>query len=263
MALLGNIDVLEKSAGKFLSGGATGQGLYRSSFGKGGALRNNYAGGFDPKSAFPSGYKGGDALVIAQKSGGLGASNTVYGDGDLSSANLAGGLNGASSIVGEGTISNAALALVLSAVASIVGEGAITAAIAGRLDAAASLLGEGDVSAALGALAGAAAAITGTGGVASSSLLVGTGSIAAEIVVTGDALSTANIADAILDAIDGVESGLTLRQALRLIAASTAGKVSISGSTVTIRNAVADDTDRIVATTTTDGERTAITYDTE
>ena len=89
------------------------------------------------------------------------------------------------------------------------------------------------------------------------------GELAASITVTGDALTTANVAAAILDAVNAIESGVTLRQATRLILAATAGKASISGNTVTYRNAVADDTDRIVATTTTDGERTAITYDTE
>ena len=107
------------------------------------------------------------------------------------------------------------------------------------------------------------APLAGAGEAADTSSLKAKGSLAAEIVVTGDLLTTANVAAAILDAIDAIESGVTLRQATRLILAATAGKASISGNTVTYRNAVADDTDRIVATTTTDGERTAITYDTE
>jgi hypothetical protein len=61
---------------------------------------------------------------------------------------------------------------------------------------------------------------------------------------------------------EDVETGLTLRQALRLVTAATAGKISGGGSTtITIRNAVADGVDRIVATVDTDGNRTAITYD--
>ncbi len=84
------------------------------------------------------------------------------------------------------------------------------------------------------------------------------------IVVTGDALSTANVAAAILDATDGVETGLTLRQALRVIAAATAGKVSgAETTTITFRNALVDDTDRIVATVDVDGNRTAVTLDTD
>ena len=59
-----------------------------------------------------------------------------------------------------------------------------------------------------------------------------------------------------------IEAGLNAEEAMRLIAAATAGKVSgAAGTTVTIRNAVADDKDRIVATVDSSGNRTAITYD--
>ena len=84
------------------------------------------------------------------------------------------------------------------------------------------------------------------------------------ITSTGLAASAANeIADAVFDRADAVETGLTLRQAQRLQTAAVAGKVSGGGtSTVTIRNAVADSKDRIVATTPdANGNRTAITYD--
>jgi hypothetical protein len=61
---------------------------------------------------------------------------------------------------------------------------------------------------------------------------------------------------------EDVETGMTLRQALRLVTAASAGKISgASGSTVTIRSAVADDKDRVVATVDSNGNRTAITYD--
>lgn len=70
------------------------------------------------------------------------------------------------------------------------------------------------------------------------------------------------IADALLDRANAIETGLTLRQALRLIAAADAAKLSgAATTTVTIRNAVADSKDRIVATVDADGNRTAITYD--
>ena len=68
-----------------------------------------------------------------------------------------------------------------------------------------------------------------------------------------------SIASEILDA-SNVESNLTVRQALKLIAAATAGKLSGAGTTtVTIRSAVADDADRIVATVDTNGNRLAVT----
>ena len=88
------------------------------------------------------------------------------------------------------------------------------------------------------------------------------GTLAAQINVTGDVLTTGNVASAILDAVNGVEEGLTVRHALRLIAAATAGKISgAATTTITIRNAFVDDKDRIIATVTGDGDRTAITYD--
>lgn len=71
------------------------------------------------------------------------------------------------------------------------------------------------------------------------------------------------VADALLDRANGVETGLTPRQAMRLNTAAMAGKVSGGGTgTVTFRNAVADSKDRIVATTPdANGNRSAITYD--
>ncbi len=69
-------------------------------------------------------------------------------------------------------------------------------------------------------------------------------------------------ADAHLDRADGIEVGLTPRQAQRLIAAATAGKLSGAATTTnTIRNAVADSKDRIVATVDSSGNRSAITVD--
>lgn len=92
------------------------------------------------------------------------------------------------------------------------------------------------------------------------SILVDTGTdIPASIAAlpTGD-----ENADALLDLADAVEAGLTVRQAMRLSAAADGGKLSGGGTTTnTIRNAVADDTDRIIATVDEDGNRTAITYD--
>lgn len=69
-------------------------------------------------------------------------------------------------------------------------------------------------------------------------------------------------AAALLDLADGVETGLTPRQAIRLIVAAAAGKLSgAATTTITIRNAVADSKDRVIATVDSDGNRTAITTD--
>lgn len=70
------------------------------------------------------------------------------------------------------------------------------------------------------------------------------------------------IVDGLLDKTNAVEAGLTMRNALRLMVAALAGKLSgASTTTVTIRNAVADSKDRITATVDSSGNRTAITTD--
>jgi len=63
------------------------------------------------------------------------------------------------------------------------------------------------------------------------------------------------------DLTNGIEPSLTPRQAMRLIAAASAGKLSgAAGPNVTIRN-VGDTKDRIIATVDEDGNRTAVTTD--
>lgn len=85
-----------------------------------------------------------------------------------------------------------------------------------------------------------------------------TASAAATVTFPAIIASTTNI----LDLADGIEVGLTPRQALRLIAAAIAAKSSGGGTTtITFRNAVADSKDRIAATVDGDSNRTAITYD--
>jgi hypothetical protein len=70
-----------------------------------------------------------------------------------------------------------------------------------------------------------------------------------------------SVADALLDRTDGVESGLTPRQQMRLSAAADAGKTSgMDGATATIRN-TADTKNRIVAAVDDDGNRTTVTLD--
>jgi hypothetical protein len=68
-------------------------------------------------------------------------------------------------------------------------------------------------------------------------------------------------ADQVWDLANGVETNLTPREAMRLLAAASAGKLSgAAGPTVTIRN-VGDTKSRIVATVDDDGNRTSVTTD--
>ena len=81
-------------------------------------------------------------------------------------------------------------------------------------------------------------------------------SLAADIA---DVPTATENASALLDASNGVETGFTLRQALRLILAMAAGKLSgAATTTITIRS-VNDTADRITATVDSNGNRTAVT----
>ena len=86
------------------------------------------------------------------------------------------------------------------------------------------------------------------------------GSVTAAVALTSGERNS--VADALLDRTDGVETGLTPRQAWRVALSATGGKVSGAATTTnTFRNAVADTKNRIIATVDSDGNRTAITYD--
>jgi hypothetical protein len=67
--------------------------------------------------------------------------------------------------------------------------------------------------------------------------------------------------NALLDLPDGVETGLTVRQGFRLMAAALAGKASGMGTATGIFRNPGDTKNRITATIDASGNRTAITTD--
>lgn len=88
------------------------------------------------------------------------------------------------------------------------------------------------------------------------------------LIATGSAFLTTiertAIADSMFDQANGIETGLTLRNAHRLEAAAAAGKISgatAGAGTVVIRNAIADTKNRISAPNDANGNRTAVTVD--
>jgi hypothetical protein len=88
-----------------------------------------------------------------------------------------------------------------------------------------------------------------------------TDNLPAAPAAAGDIPSADANADALLDRAAGVETNWTVRQALRVILAAVAGKLSgATTNTVTIKNP-ADSKSRIVATVDADGNRSAVTYD--
>ncbi len=100
------------------------------------------------------------------------------------------------------------------------------------------------------------AALDGTGGVTITADLAGTVSaVVAAMTLTSDERD--DIADALLDLTDGVETDLTVRKLLRLLAALGGGKSSGGGA---VYRDTGDTKDRITATVD-DGNRTAITLD--
>lgn len=237
-----------------LRGGALA--MYRTMWGRSDRLNIFVGEGLtDRHAGIPEGYLAPASWVLPVKPGGMASRNEVQGDAALSGAGAM-GKNASATLEGAALVS-AVGQLVVSAVATISGQATVSGSILAALAASATLQGAGDMAGAISALAWAVAALGGTGDL--SATPYATGALAAHIDIGAAAdLTAAAIADEILDQ-QMVETGLTVRETLRLCAAALAGKVSISGSTVTIRNAVADDTDRIVATTTTDGERTAVT----
>jgi len=212
-------------------------------------------------AGIPDGYRDEASWVMPKSPGALGARNQIFGAGEAV-VSMAAGVNGDATLAGTGALSGIGQ-LIISMVAALAGAGTISSAEAKAfLQLAAALAGQGAIAGALSALGRAVAAVQGTGDLVALSTALGT--LAASISVTGDALTTANVADTILDATDGVETGLTLRQALRVIAAATAGTVSgAETTTITFQNALVGDTDRIIATVDSNGNRTAITLDTD
>lgn len=256
--LLGNYSVLSKHPGRDIGGGAIGLGNNRKDFNKSSMARGAFfSTTWQPKSGVPDGYRPGSAWVIPQKAGALAARNNLTGNGTAVIA-MAGGLNGEATLSGTGALTGTAQ-LIISMVAALTGSGTISSASTQAfLALAAALAGSGDLVGARTAIGHAAAALSGSG--TAVGLATALGELAAAITVTGDVLTTGNIGSAVWSIL--IEAGLTAQQAMRIIAAATAGKVSgAATATVTIKNAVADDTNRIVATTDVDGNRTAITYD--
>lgn len=145
----------------------------------------------------------------------------------------------------------------------------ITAALTGNITG--NLSGSvGSVTGAVGSVTGAVGSVTGSvggnvvGSVASVTGAVGsvTGNVGGNLLGTLSTTERDAIAAALLDLAAGVETGLTLRQALRLVTATTGGKLSGGGTaTEVFRNAVADSKARVTATVDASGNRSAITYD--
>lgn len=267
MALIGNYSVLNKGPGRWLGGTSTAhasgvgsaQVYTRANWGKIGALRNRaiteHSTDAYELASIPGGY-GARGWMMPVTAGGISAHSTANGLAEWSGS-IAEGRNLAATFAGVADFTGTG-ALVVSGSGSFAGVAAFEGNIIAALAAAGTFSGVASWAGATTAIAHA----TGTfAGVASfEAIRYATGSMSGSFA-PAVTLEAAGFSSYLLDQED-VETGLTLRQALRLVTAATAGKISGGGTaTITIRNAVADSADRITATVTTDGDRTAITYE--
>lgn len=256
--LIGNHSVLLKTPGRSFGGLIA---TYRSNWNTNGSRMNLFSGeAYIPSyTSVPNGY---NILgwVPSRTSGGMASYTQIISTSDITFANLAGGKNAEADILGAGDITSANLGLIVSAVAALTGSAALSADIVGILNAVAALTGTSDIDAALGAISDLVASLSGTASVTGTNIAYG--SLSADIVVTGDALSTANIGEAVWQSI--AETGYTYQEAIKILLAIAAGKTTIvdlggGAATVTFRN-LGDDLDRVVADMT-NSERDSLTYD--
>jgi hypothetical protein len=284
MGLIGNYAVLAKHPGRDIGGGATGLGYNRSDFAKPSMRRGAFTGAdWEPKSGIPDGYRPPYAWVLPQTAGGLSSRNIVIGTGSLV-ASGAMGVNGTAALTGTGSLT-ASGALIVSAIAALSGSGSIsTANLLAILQAAAALSGTGTLTAGSMTATGALASdLAGTGSL--SAIRYAIGHMAADITPYSE-LSPESLATAVWSAIaadnndvgsmgeklndagsgsnpwtEVIEGSYTAAELLRIIAAALAGELSGAATTTITILGVDGSTERIVASVTTDGDRTAVTLD--
>jgi hypothetical protein len=85
----------------------------------------------------------------------------------------------------------------------------------------------------------------------------------AQGIATGGSTAPTSIenADALLDRLNAIETGLTVRQTLRLITAVLGGKVSGAGTGSEVFRATDDSKDRVTVTVDSSGNRSNVTTD--
>lgn len=214
---------------------------------------NRFFGGFSKEFGTPAGYHAPYSIVQPLSDGGITGVGSATGSG--TATGYAGRFMTADgSATGSGSAN-------VDAVTNIIADGSATgsgsADVGGVVnivaDGSASGSGSVDMGAIINLLASGSA--SGSGSVTLTAL--------ANIIAEGGGgseLSPENLASSLLDEAD-IETGYSMREALRLILSSAAGKLSgAETTTITIKNVV-DDKNRIVATVDANGNRTSVTYD--
>lgn len=250
--------------GFFLSNPSTNRGGLslggmRNNYSQNGAIRNQFAGGYSQYQGTPRGYLAPYSWILPQKDGGI---STSAGQMAAALANTSGTLGSGlpmSVAMSAELLSSEALGLIVALTAALSASGTITNA---QLDASAGLVASMSASGQLtnvelGAIVSMVTALQASGNLTAESLV---GAFMEWNVGGPTALSPEGLAQSLLDDYD-IETGYSMKEALRLILSALAGKVSgAETTTVTIRN-VTDGKSRIVATVDSNGNRTSLTYD--
>jgi hypothetical protein len=282
VALIGNHSVLSKHPGTNIGGGAIGLGMDRSGNAKVSRMRAAFThSGWDPKSGVPDGLTPPYSWVLPLTAGGMSARKNLRGTGALTGS-IAQGINIVAPLAGTGSVASA-LTMVVGLTSAIAGTGSVTASLVGIVQMASALAGTGSVSANLGALAYMVGALSGTGAVSANlkgkSWMEASISTFTELSPESLAASVWNAAAASYNATGSmgeklndagsatnpwtevIEGTYTAAELLRIMSAALAGELSGAGTTTITITGVDGTTDRITATVTADGDRTAVTLD--
>jgi hypothetical protein len=205
-------------------------------------------------AGLPDGYRTRYAWMMAQKNGAMKSAKESEGAA-TATLTLSGGKNASGSADGVAT-ATATGGLVVSGSGAAAGVATVSGNINAALLASGASAGSATATGSIGALAFASGAANGSATATAQSYAVGylSGSIAPAVDLEAASFSTY-----LLDT-ELVETGLTVRETLRIAISALGGKVAISGNTVTFRD-VNDTVDRITATTDSNGQRTAVTLD--
>lgn len=253
MALLQNQTINAQYPRRLLGGVNAGE---KGMWGRGERRNVFFADGRSQKSGVPSGHLAPSSWTLPQKPGGMSSHNAANGSADWSGS-IASGRNLSATAAGSSSFT-ATGQLVVSGSGEFAGSATWSGNVIAALAASGSFAGVAEFTGAVVAKGRVTAVFAGSSSFTATRYATGamSGSFAPAVTLEAQGFSSY-----LLDQED-IETGMTLRQALRLVAAATAGKISGGGSTtVTIRSAVADGADRITATVDADGNRTAMTYD--
>jgi len=209
-------------------------------------------------SAIPNGYVHPYSWASAQVSGGLASYRQLSAQISEPDAELALGINVDASLSASLVTTDAALALIVALEAALSASGQLTDANMAIILLLESALSAGGTltTADLNVIVGLIASLSASGTLANS--ITNLVNLSADIGGAPE-LSPQGLSEELLDNQD-IETGYSLREALRLVLAAVAGKVSGGGtSTITIRSAT-DGSNRITATVDSNGNRTAVTH---